>query len=357
MGSCPRLTSMSGLSNCRGAIVKTYSDKRDPPGIAWQRYSLHGETMGTRYSAVFFAAPGGDETAIGARLFAAVDAVDRQMSSWKPDSDLNRLNNAPVNQWLAVPDELFTVLDTALDVSRQSQGAFDIGVGDLVSAWGFGPGEGHIDEQRINALKAQAYRPAIDALELDRAHRRVRKRVAMTLDLSGIAKGYGVDQLARCLDTLGITRYLVGIDGEMRARDTKPDGQPWSIAIEKPVRHVRDVMGVMELSDAAIATSGDYRHWVEHDGRSHAHTIDGALREPASNRLAAVSIVSSSCMLADAWATALLVLGERAGIELARKRGMTALFVLHDGDGFTEISITEGELSGDPSEVQGIRGN
>ncbi len=336
--------------------MKTYSDKRDPPGVAWQRYSLHGETMGTRYSAVFYAAPGADETAIGARLFAAVDAVDRQMSSWKPDSDLNRLNNAPVNQWLAVPDELFTVLDAALSVSRQSRGAFDIGVGEIVGAWGFGPSEGHVDGQRINALKSQDYRPASELLEIDSIQRRVRKRAPVTLDLSGIAKGYGVDQLARCLDTLGITRYLVGIDGEMRARDTKPDGQPWSIAIEKPVRHVRDVMGVMELSNAAIATSGDYRHWVEHDGRSHAHTIDGALREPASNRLAAVSIVAASCMLADAWATALLVLGEKAGIELARKRGMTALFVLHDGDGFQEISIIEGELSGDSPAVKTFQG-
>ncbi|MDI1253176.1 FAD:protein FMN transferase [Thermomonas sp.] len=332
--------------------MKTYSDKRDPTGIAWQRYSLHGETMGTRYSAVFFAAPGADEAAINARLFAAVDEVDRQMSNWKPDSALNRLNNAPVDQWLAVPDELFTVLEAALSVSRQSHGAFDIGVGNLVSAWGFGPGEGHIDEQRINGLKAQAYRPATDVLEIDSLHRRVRKRATIMLDLSGIAKGYGVDQLARCLDMLGITRYLVGIDGEMRARDTKPDGQPWSIAIEKPVRDVRDVMGVMELSDAAIATSGDYRHWVEHDGKSYAHTIDGPLRQPASNRLAAVSIVASNCMFADAWATALLVLGEKAGIELAQKRGMTALFVLHHGDGFQEISVTDGELSGDPPAVQ-----
>lgn len=323
--------------------MKTCTDQQDAPAVAWQRYSLHGPTMGTRYSAVFFAAPGADEAAINARLFAAVNEVDRQMSSWKPNSDLNRLNDASAQQWLSIPAELCTVLDAALRVSRQSHGAFDIGVGELVHAWGFGPGEGRIDEQRIKALKAQPHRPATDVLEIDAEHRRVRKQAAITLDLSGIAKGYGVDRLARCLDTLGITRYLVGIDGEMRARDTKPDGQPWAIAIEKPVRHLRDVMGVMELSDAAIATSGDYRHWVEYHGKSHAHTIDGARREPLSNRLAAVSVVASSCMLADAWATALLVLGEKAGIELARERGMNALFVLHDGDGFKEISIAAGE--------------
>ncbi len=331
--------------------MKTYFDPQDASGINWQRYRLHGQTMGTRYSAVFFAPPGADEAAIGASLFATVDEVDRQMSSWKPDSDLNRLNAAPVHQWLAVPEELFKVLDAALSVSRQSQGAFDIGVGDLVHAWGFGAGEGHLDEQRIKALQARVHRPATDVLEMDHVHRRVRKQAAITLDLAGIAKGYGVDQLAHCLDALGITRYLVGIDGEMRARGTKPGGQPWAVAIEKPVRHLRDVMGVMELDEAAIATSGDYRHWVEHQGKSHAHTINGALREPASNELAAVSVITPTCMLADAWATALMVLGEKAGIELARKRGMTALFVVHDGDGFQEISITAGELRGDPPEV------
>lgn len=104
-------------------------------------------------------------------------------------------------------------------------------------------------------------------------------------------------------------------------------------------------MGVRELSDAAIATLGDYRNWVEHHGQTYAHTINGTLGEPASNRLAAVSVVASSCMLADAWATALLVLGEKAGVELVRERGMEVLFVLHDGDGFQEISITADDVS------------
>lgn len=331
-----------------------HSEPRDPAAVSGQRYSLHGETMGTRYSAVFFAAPDLDAEAIGLRLFAAVDAVDRQMSSWQPHSDLNRLNAAPTGQWLSVPAELFTVLEAALQVSRESHGAFDIGVGALVHAWGFGPGQGRVDEQQIDALRARPHRPASDVLEIDPVHRRVRKSAAITLDLSGIAKGFGVDQLACCLAGLGITRYLVGIDGEMRAGGSKPDGQPWIIAIEKPIRHLREVMGVMELDDAAIASSGDYRHWVEHHGTSHAHTMNGARREPAANALAAVSVVAPSCMLADAWATALLVLGESAGIELARVRGMEALFVLRDGDGFQTLSTSAGELSGDPQQSPGL---
>lgn len=319
--------------------MKTSSESGDPSVASIQRHSLHGETMGTRYSALFFAAPGVDEAAIGQRLFAAVDAVDRQMSSWKADSDLNRLNAAPIKEWITVPAELLTVLETALRVGRQSRGAFDIGVGDLVRSWGFGPTRGAVDRRAINALKDRVHRVASDILELDPVQTRVRKRAAVTLDLSGIAKGFGVDQLARCLDSVGITRYLVGIDGEMRARGSKPDGRPWAVAIEKPVRDVREVAGVMELADAAIATSGDYRHWIEHEGRSYAHTMDATGQQPASNRLAAVSVVDATCMLADAWATALLALGETEGIELARKRGMEALFTLHDGDGFQEIHV------------------
>ncbi len=324
--------------------MKTFSDRPAPSIAALHRYSLHGETMGTRYSALFFTTPGANEAAIGSRLFAAVDEVDRQMSSWKPDSDLNRLNDAPIRRWVAVPKELLSVLETALSVSQESHGAFDIGVGNLVHAWGFGPRNGDLDAQQIIALKTEVHRPASDALEIDPTHRRVRKHAAVTLDLSGIAKGYGVDQLAHALDVLGITRYLVGIDGEMRARGTKPDGRPWAVAIEKPIRDQRDVMGVMELTDAAIATSGDYRHWIEHEGKTHAHTMNGALGGPASNRLASVSVVESTCMLADAWATAMLVLGETAGVELARERGMEALFVLHDGHGFQEISVMEGRV-------------
>jgi thiamine biosynthesis lipoprotein len=331
-------------SNCKDAIVKTFSEGSKTAGPALRRYSLHGPTMGTQYSAVFFAEPKIDEALIGARLFAAVDTVDRQMSTWKPDSDLSRLNRAPVNEWQGVPPELFEVLDAALRVARASHDAFDIGVGELVHAWGFGPRKGLMDEARINAIKAEAHRAATEVLELDHARGRVRKLAAITLDLSGIAKGYGVDQLAACLDQLGISGYLVGIDGEMRARGDKPGGRPWAVAIEKPVRHRREVMGVMELRDAAIATSGDYRHWVDRQGRSYSHTIDGCLRQPAVNQLAAVSVVASTCMLADAWATALLVLGEKAGRELAQERGMDALFVLHEGDSFRQIWVTEGQL-------------
>ncbi|MFJ2362276.1 FAD:protein FMN transferase [Pseudomonas sp. NPDC087697] len=318
------------------------TDPHEPSSL--QRYSLNGETMGTRYSALFYAEPQLDEATLNKSLFATVDNVDQQMSTWKAQSALNRLNMAPEQQWLPVPDELAMVLATALRVGRQSNGAFDIAVGDLANAWGFGPGKQQPAAEQISARDRQARTPATQALEIDTMRNLARKRSATTLDLSGIAKGFAVDEMARCLDGWGMTNYLVGIDGEMRARGVKPNGQPWVVAIERPRRGVREVMGVMEISDAAIATSGDYRHWIEVAGQRYSHTMDPALGAPLSNSLAAVTVVASTCMLADAWATALMVLGEKAGPELAQERGMDALFVLHDGEQFREISVVAGRL-------------
>ncbi len=309
-----------------------------------QRYSLNGETMGSRYTAVFYAEPGIDTDAINRSLAQAVSRVDQQMSIWKPDSDLNRLNAASEQAWVPVPKELVTVLAAALRVSAQSGGAFDIAVGDLVDAWGFGPGAPSVTEQTIDAPPPRYGLSSNAALTVDTQRHRVRKRAPLKLNLNGIAKGFGVDELARCLDGFGLTRYLVGIDGEMRARGVKPDAQSWVVAVEKPCRGQRDVMGVMELSDAAIATSGDYRHWIDVNGQHYAHTMNPATGAPLCNTVAAVTVVATSCMLADAWATALMVLGEIEGPRLAQARGLDALFVLREGDQLKEISIVGGIL-------------
>jgi thiamine biosynthesis lipoprotein len=326
-------------SGATEGTVKTCFDHAAPDAL--RRHSLNGETMGTRYTAVFYAPAQVDVAAVGARLFAAVDRVDRQMSTWNPASDLCRLNDAPAHTWIAVPPELAFVLDTALQVSAQSHGAFDIGVGDLVAAWGFGPAP-RAPATRLAALGETAGCAVAEVLEVDRVRCQVRKRAAVSLDLSAIAKGYGVDRLAHCLQEDGIASYLVGIDGDMRARGSKPGRQSWAVALEQPASGVRSVAGVMELHDMAIATSGDYRNFVEIAGTRYAHTMDPRTRQPLSNRLAAVTVLAATCILADAWATALMVLGEVAGIALAKERGMDALFTLRDGAGLVEVMIDAG---------------
>ncbi len=313
-----------------------YTELQAAPAL--RRYSLNGQTMGTRYSALCFATAL-DQAAVAAALFAAVDRVDRQMSNWKPDSDLSRLNAAPVGEWVPVPKELATVLAVSLRIGRASGSAFDIGLGDLVNAWGFGPAGRRRTAAQAGALAAQPRRATVEIVDLDRGGGRIRKLAPVALDLCGIAKGFGVDELARCLEGFGITSYLVGIDGEMRARGRKPDGTAWAVAIERPDYDRRDALGVMALADMAIATSGDYRHWVEFDGSRLSHTMSSRMAGPVRNRVAAVTVLAETCMEADAWATALMVLGEDAGPALARARRLDALFVLREHDGLSERAV------------------
>lgn len=302
-----------------------------------RRHVLNGTTMGTRYSAIFYG-PDRVDPALPAALFAAVDAVDRQMSNWKSQSDLSRLNHVPVGEWVEVPPEMFEVLKTALHIGKLSGGAFDIGVGDAVSAWGFGPGGRQANDAAGSPISNQ--RPDTgEILELDAAASRVRKLAPLTLDLCGIAKGFGVDEMARCLDRFGITSYLVGIDGEMRARGEKPGREPWSVAVERPDRQNRDILGVMTLEDGAIATSGDYRHFAEVNGETVSHTIDPSKGRPVQNAVASVTVLARTCMEADALATALMVLGEKKGVAFALSRQLDVLFVLRKDGKLSEIGL------------------
>ena len=255
-------------------------------------------------------------------LFAAVDRVDRQMSTWKPESDLNRLNAAPVGDWIDMPRELMAVLAAALQVEQASQGAFDINVGDIVSAWGFGPTGGRCEPDARAAHPATARFAASEALELAPDAGKVRKTMPVSLDLSGIAKGYGVDELARVMDEFDIPAWLVGIDGEMRAKGTKPDGTMWAVAHERPDRHVREAMGVIELQDMAVATSGNYRHVIEVEGKALSHTIDPRSARPLENNVASVTVLAPTCMVADAWATAFMVMGADRALTVARSQGL-----------------------------------
>jgi len=301
------------------------------PGAGLNDCRTSGDTMGTRYSARFHAPVQADVKAIAAALQAAVTAVDAQMSNWKADSALSRLNRAPSDAWTPIPAKLATVLVRALEIGRATGNAFNASVGDLVDAWGFGPGGA-----RPLPAAAQAPRPRapLDAvLEVDLPGCRARKHGPVALDLCGIAKGFGVDELARVLDGWGIASWLVGIDGEMRARGAKPDGSAWAIAVEAPEEGRRAPMAVIELQDAAVATSGDYRHQAWLDGLRISHTMDPRTGAPLRGTLASVTVIAPCCMDADAYATALMVLGEDAGCEQARRIGLDALFVAREGEG------------------------
>jgi thiamine biosynthesis lipoprotein len=229
---------------------------------------------------------------------------------------------------VAVPAQLAAVLRLGLEIGRASGGAFDIGMGDAVTAWGFGPEVAAPDG--IRAAMETSRRPAHEALEMDDT--RVRKAAALKLDLNGIAKGYGVDRLAETLRDHGISDGLVGIDGEMRAMGLRPDGEAWTIAVEAPDAERRTPHSILALQDAAVATSGDYRHWVEVHGRRLSHTMDPRRGAPLIASPASVTVVARTCAEADAWATALMVLGPDKGAALARRSGLDALFLTRGND-------------------------
>jgi FAD:protein FMN transferase len=288
--------------------------------------------MGTTYQ-VTFAAASVDLPGLSERLHSAVTAVDDQMSTWKPHSDLSRFNAAPPGDWWPVPADLARVVLAGLQIGRASSGAFNIALGDQVAAWGFGahggtgpsetpPGPAHTD-----GIEARLDPPAL------------RKSAALSLDLSGIAKGFGVDQLAAVLEQDGVTDYLISIDGEVRASGRKPDLEGnWRLALEAPIPGQRQAWDILEPRDCAIATSGDYRHFHVHNGKTLSHTIDPRTAAPVDTAIASVTVCDASCMNADAWATALMVLGPHDGVALAQARNIPALFLLRDDAGLREIA-------------------
>lgn len=298
------------------------------------RFALSGPAMGSRWTAVLYAAPATDAARLAGKLADAVESVERQMSTWRPESDLMRLNRAPLGTWLAIPADLAHVLAAALRIGRATEGAFDIGVGAAVASWGFGA--------QASASPGPLPGPctlAVEALDVDEAGARARKRAPTTLDLSGIAKGFGVDAMHRALDGEGVAAWLVGIDGELRAHGRKPDGSPFAVALERPEVGLRAAMGVIALDEAAVATSGDYRHLGEAGGVRFSHTIDPATGAPVRHALASVSVLAATAMEADAFASALMTLGPERGPALARALRLDALFVTRVGAGLETCGV------------------
>ncbi len=301
-----------------------------PPRIVMVR----GEVMGTTYTVKVVAKTreqqsDASEAAIAAAVKQALDAVDTSMSTYKPDSELSRFNAGPGAQDVPISGALADVLSVAFDVHTRSQGAFDVTVGPLVERWGFGAkGELTVvpSQADVDALRS---RLGHTHLTFDAQASTLRKDAeALQVDLSAIAKGYGVDQAAAALQEAGWEDFLVEVGGEVRVAGKTEAGRPWRLAVEKPSTTERAIFEVIELEDRAMATSGDYRNFTVVDGTRYSHTIDPTTGRPVTHDLASVSVVADTCAEADALATALNVLGPQRGLELAEREGLPALFLI-----------------------------
>lgn len=301
---------------------------------------LQGKAIGTSYLIVAYNLPDGlDAKKMQQGVEQVVADVNYVMSLFQPDSELSRFNAYKGADWFAVSKDLTGVVGKAKQVSLLTGGAFDITVAPLVNIWGFGP------EKRSGKIptaeqvkKAQAEMGTDFVLVRNEPPALKKLRPSISIDLSAIAKGYCVDAVSGWLEQCGISDFMVEIGGEIRTVGAKPGNASWLIGVEKPIASGRAVQAVIELGGRAIATSGDYRNYFEADGKRYSHIIDPLSGKPLSHNLVSVSVVEESCTMADALATALMVLGPEQGIRLAEKRNLSAFFIVKTADGFAEIA-------------------
>lgn len=302
---------------------------------------IQGFTMGTSY-AISVNEPEIklDKGILKDTIDALLIDINQAMSTYINDSELMQLNNNRSTDWIKISPPLFEVIETAQNISRDSDGAFDVTIGPVINLWGFGrQEEQHIPEQ--DQLNRLILNTGYTLLELDKDKSAIRKKKPeIFIDLSAIAKGYAVDQLAKVLEQHHINNYLVEIGGEIRAKGKNNSGSAWQIGIEKPLTSDRRIENIVSLEDMALATSGDYRNYFESDGKRYSHIIDPKTAYPINHKLVSVTVLHPSCMVADAFATAILTLGPEKGMQLAEKQNLPALLISSNTDNFVQQSST-----------------
>lgn len=304
----------------------------------YETAKLSGRTMGTSYHITIVAAAGQPLPVEPAALQEKVDQelvkINQWMSTYIPDSELMEFNHAELNTWYTLPEPLMEVLGLSQQISEASGGAFDITVGPLVNLWGFGPEMRPEQVPSSDELAAAEARTGYTLLEL--TTEQARRKADVFVDLSAVAKGYGVDWVSRTLLKEGVANFMVEIGGEVRLKGHSPRGDAWHIAVEQPSVLTGTAAKALALTDESVATSGDYRNYFEVDGVRYSHTIDPATGMPITHNLASVTVVAESAAKADAWATALNVLGPERGIAVANQEKLAVYMIVKEGDVFSE---------------------
>ncbi len=300
---------------------------------------LSGPTMGSTYTIKYVyntTTPAAD--AVGVAVQNILDEVDRQMSTYRLDSDIARFNQSPANTCMQMPQPVLKLAQYGYELSRSSDGAFDLTLGPLLDLWGFGPqarGKRIPSADEIAAAKAK-----IGYQHVRVVNDQLCKDADVKVEFNSIAAGYTVDRISERFSELNIDSYMIEVTGELIAKGLKPDGSPWRIALEQPLGDgQRVIQRVLEIDGYGLNTSGDYRNYFEEDGVRFSHTIDPQVGAPISHRLASVTVVDRSTLHADGLGTLLLVLGPERGLAFAEEHKIAAFFVMRDGEGFaTQVS-------------------
>lgn len=299
---------------------------------------LTGNTMGTQYSVKL---PRLQDEHDAAKLQKSIEIVldtnNAQMSTYLRDSEISVFNASQSLEWQQVSSGLCNRIETSQAISELTDGAFDVTVGPLVNLWGFGPGEIIDEPPSADAIATLLEVTGFDNLHADCNRRALRKDVAgLMVDLSAIGKGFAADQIGQMLASIGYQDFLVEVGGELSIRGLNAKGEPWAIGIEAPLPGQRRPHTIVHLTNAGMATSGDYRNFFEADGKIYSHTIDTRTGRPVTHTLASVTVVDELASRADALATALLVMGPEEGLAFAEREQLAVLMLIRTNGGIEE---------------------
>ncbi|GEN28505.1 FAD:protein FMN transferase [Halovibrio variabilis] len=324
------------------ALVLVGCSENDRPLEAPVRFE--GNIFGTFYQVTIMdPLTQGESLELEEGFKAELESVDQAMSTYRDDSELIAFNEAPLNEWQPLSNELIDVLAISQSVAEASHGAFDITVGDLVNLWSFGPGARPETVPSDDALSEQLAQVGTDALEVDTQNMQARRTRDVFVDLSGIAKGHATDRVADYLDQQGMAHYLVNLGGDLTAQGLRNEDEqtPWRIGIEVPEDGRQRAQHVLPLESISVATSGDYRHYFDVDGERFSHTLDPRTGRPVTHQLASVSVFHPSNAWADAWATALLVVGEQDAMQMAIENNLNVLMLVREGGEWRSVGSPE----------------
>jgi len=292
-----------------------------------------GPTMGSTYSIQYVRHAGGPAvTEVKPAVEAILAEVDRQMSTYRGDSDIERFNELPAHSCQVMPASILELVQVGEQLSRASDGAYDLTVEPLMNLWGFGP-QGR-EEKVPDATQLAEVRQRVGHRYLRIEGDQLCKDAAVEVDFNSIAAGYTVDRIVDRLKTLGLDSFLAEATGELKAVGKKPDGSPWRIALEVPRDDQQVAQRIIALDGYGVSTSGDYRNYFEQDGKRYSHTFDALTGAPITHKLASVTVIHPSTLMADGLSTLLLILGPERGWDYAEKHAVAAFFVMRADTGF-----------------------
>jgi thiamine biosynthesis lipoprotein len=293
----------------------------------------NGKTMGSYYAITIDGATESNAAEIQAEIETILADVNRQLSTWDPESEISRFNQSESTDWFLVSPGFAEVVFESIRLHKVTRGAFDPTVAPLIDLWGFGAKrpKSFPTQEAIDLARSKTGMQFIDAQQEPPSIRKTRPD--LTLNLSALAPGHGSDRLSEHLTKLGYPSHVVDIGGEVRTGTIKASGEKWRLGVESPFGEIHRVI---ELTEKSVSTSGNYRNYFEYKGVRYSHTIDPATGRPLMNPPASVSVLSDSCMTADGLATGLMVMGIEKGIEFAKEHGLSVLFLDVDGDRIVE---------------------